>query len=85
MTKHSLEEFIFEHYFGYTKVSELITEKYAIHHPSWMINDIIETAIDCDFKANYGDDFAFLNQAKPDSVFLAEGSPISIAWKRKRI
>ena len=85
MTKHSLEEFIFEHYYGYTKVSELITEKYAIHHPSWMINDIIETAIDCDFKANYGDDFAFLNQAKPDSVFLAEGSPISIAWKRKRI
>ncbi|MEO6903651.1 MAG: DUF2071 domain-containing protein, partial [Bacteroidia bacterium] len=81
----SFEEFIFEHYYGFTKVTEAITEKYTIHHPSWMINDITESHIDCDFDDNYGHDFAFLNATSPDSVFLAEGSEISVAWKRKKI
>lgn len=81
----SFEEFIFEHYYGFTKVTETITEKYTIHHPSWMVNDVTETVINCDFEDNYGKDFAFLNGLSPDSVFLAEGSEISVAWKRKRI
>ena len=85
MIRGSFEEFIFEHYYGYTKVSETITEEYAINHPSWLINEITETNIDCNFEDNYGRDFAFLNQMKADSVFLAEGSAISVAWKRKKI
>ena len=85
MIKGSFEEFIFEHYYGFTKVSESSTEKYSIQHPSWMINDIAETTINCNFGDNYGPDFEFLNHTKADAVFLAEGSAISVAWKRNKL
>lgn len=85
MLKNSFEEFIFEHYFGYTKVSEVVTEEYSIHHARWLVNEVTETTIACDFKSNYGNDFAFLNYTKPDSVFLAEGSAISVGWKRNKL
>jgi uncharacterized protein YqjF (DUF2071 family) len=84
LEKDSFEEFIFEHYYGYTKVNAGITEEYKINHPSWNINTITNTTIDCDFEANYGSDFAFLNQVKPTSVFMAEGSAIEVKWKRNK-
>ena len=51
-------------------------------HPSWQINTINEYKIVCDFDAFYGNDFEILNQTKPHSVMLAEGSDISVDWKR---
>ncbi|MBA2612804.1 MAG: DUF2071 domain-containing protein [Bacteroidetes bacterium] len=85
MFKNSFEEFIFEHYYGYTKVNATTTEEYKINHPRWKINTIKSSTIDCDFEANYGSDFAFLNSIKPTSVFIAEGSAIEVKWKRKKI
>ncbi len=82
MAEGSFESFIFEHYFGYTKVSEKQTLEYYINHPQWQINQIVESDICCDFKAIYGQDFAFLSEKKPDSVMMAEGSAISVRWKR---
>ena len=85
MAKNSFENFIFEHYYGYTKYNETTTQEYQIAHPSWLINDILDAKIDCDFEAMYGNDFAVLNQTKPTSIFLAEGSAIEINWKRNKI
>jgi len=33
MERGSLQEFIFEHYFGYTKISETESQEYKINHP----------------------------------------------------
>lgn len=85
MPKNSFEEFIFEHYYGYTKVDDTITSEYKINHPRWNINSVITTKIDCDFEANYGSDFSFLNLTEPTSVFMAEGSAIEVKWKRIKI
>ena len=85
MSKNSMEEFIFEHYYGYTKVNETTTQEYKISHPRWAINTVTSAIIQCDFEANYGVDFAFLNNVTPTSVFIAEGSAIAVQWKRKRI
>ena len=85
MEKNSFESFIFEHYYGYTKYSNTITEEYQIEHPSWLINDILDYKIDCDFEKMYGNDFAVLDTTQPASVFLAEGSAIEINWKRHKI
>ncbi len=82
MEAGSIEEFIFEHYFGYTKVNENHSIEYKINHPSWQINGINDYKIECDFAAFYGNDFEILNHAKPHSVMLAEGSDISVDWKR---
>ena len=79
----SMEEFIFEHYYGYTKVNSNHSIEYRINHPSWEINPIQEYSIDCDFAAFYGTDFDMLNNKKPQSIMLAEGSEISVDWKRK--
>jgi uncharacterized protein len=85
MLKSSFEEYIFEHYFGYTKIDEENTEEYTISHPSWKINNITDFKIDCDFEAMYGNSFAHLTTTKPDSIFIAEGSNVTVDWKRNRL
>jgi hypothetical protein len=82
MKAGSVESFIFEHYFGYTRVNEHKTLEYRINHPSWKINQVIDHSIDCDFEKMYGPDFAFLNSQQADHVILAEGSDVSVKWKR---
>lgn len=82
MANNSIEEFIFEHYYGYTKVDSLNTIEYNVNHPRWRIRKVIDSSIDCDFKAMYGSDFSFLNEQKPNSVIAAEGSAVSIGWQR---
>jgi uncharacterized protein YqjF (DUF2071 family) len=84
MTQGSIEEFIFEHYYGYTKIDNFSTEEYAIHHERWNINGVVHYDIHCNFAAMYGEAFDFLKNAEPDSVMLAEGSSISVKWKRTR-
>jgi hypothetical protein len=82
MERGSLEEFIFEHYFGYTRLSETVSQEYRIHHPRWQVNKVLDATVDCNFAEMYGSAFAELTQQKPDAVFLAEGSNISVDWKR---
>jgi hypothetical protein len=85
MKKDTLEKFIYEHYFGYTKIDENNTEEYRLQHPSWKINTVLDSKIDCDFEAMYGKAFSVLNTTKPEAVFIAEGSSVKIEWKRNRL
>ena len=85
MEENSFEKFIYEHYFGYTKVSETATIEYSLQHPSWLTHAILQYKIDCDFATMYGYDFAILNQTKPTAIFMAVGSSVSVNWKRKRL
>jgi hypothetical protein len=85
MKNQSLEKFIYEHYYGYTKIDEHNTEEYKLQHPSWMVNEVLDYKIDCDFTAMYGESFSVLNTAKPEAVFIAEGSSVAIQWKRNRL
>jgi uncharacterized protein len=75
---NSEEEFISEHYWGYTKISENKTSEYGVEHPRWKIYPIKSSDIGVDFDDLYGADFAFLNKEKPKSILLAEGSEIVI-------
>lgn len=85
MEPNSLEKFIYEHYYGYTKVSENQTEEYKLIHPSWETFDVLDYKIECDFEAMYGSAFSILNQTKPASVYMAAGSDVGIYWKRNRL
>jgi uncharacterized protein len=85
MQPRSLAAFIYEHYFGYTKINGQATEEYQINHPSWKINEVIQANIKCDFINMYGNDFSLLQNVAPSSVFIAEGSPVSVDWKRRKI
>jgi len=47
-----------------------------------MVNDVLKASVDCDFAAMYGETFAQLSTTAPKSVIIAEGSAISVDWKR---
>jgi uncharacterized protein len=85
MRRGSMEHFIYEHYYGYTKIDSNNTEEYKLYHPSWKVNTVNSYKINCDFKEMYGDNFNILNSSEPSSVFIAEGSSVQIEWKRVRI
>lgn len=76
--ENSEEEFITEHYWGYTKVSNEKTSEYGVEHPKWEVYQTKDYLIDVDFADIYGQGFSFLKQEKPRSVFLAEGSEIKV-------
>ena len=78
ISKGSEEEFITEHFWGYTKISREKTSEYGVEHPRWQVYDIKDYTIDVDFNAVYGQNFGFLTNLKPKSVFLAEGSEIEV-------
>lgn len=80
----SEEEFITEHYWGYTKIGNKRTSEYGVEHPRWEVYQTKDYSIDVDFGHVYGSQFSFLQQEKPLSVFLAEGSEI-IVRQGKRI
>lgn len=74
----SEEEFITEHYWGYTKIGDKRTSEYGVEHPRWEIYQTIEYTIDVDFADVYGPPFGLLHAQTPVSVFLAEGSEIQV-------
>jgi uncharacterized protein len=76
---HSEEEFITEHYFGYTKRTRGDTSEYAVLHPRWSIYRIRCFTIQADFATLYGPAFAALNQQTPVGILLAEGSDVSVS------
>jgi uncharacterized protein YqjF (DUF2071 family) len=78
----SEEEFITEHYWGYNRVNDRQTTEYEVTHPKWHQYLVNACTIDVDYCLNYGDSFAFLNEAKPSSVLLAEGSKITVESKK---
>ncbi|MCZ8284761.1 MAG: DUF2071 domain-containing protein [Bacteroidia bacterium] len=78
MAQNSLEEFITEHYWGYTKLSLTETSEYAVEHPRWETYRITDFHVDIDFEGLYGQGFAALKDQKPHSVLLAEGSEILV-------
>ncbi len=85
LENESKEEFITEHYFGYSKISASKTNEYQVHHPRWKHYKVIDADVNVDFVANYGPAFSFLNNEQPNSLILAEGSEVSVDQKRTLI
>jgi uncharacterized protein len=75
---NSEEEFITEHYWGYTKLNETLTSEYEVQHPRWNTYRVKDHSIKVDFGMVYGQQLSFLNHLAPVSVMLAEGSPVSV-------
>lgn len=74
----SEEEFITEHYWGYTRLNEHKTAEYEVVHPRWQVYDTKHYHIEVNFSQVYGANFDFLKSEQPVSVFLAEGSVIQV-------
>ena len=79
----SLEEFITEHYWGYTPTRSGGTDEYGVEHRRWDVYPVQAYSLRCDFAAQYGPAFAHLNGREPDHMLLAEGAPVRIRWGGK--
>lgn len=79
----SLEEFITEHYWGYTQISNKQTAEYGVEHPRWQTYLIKEFDLNIDFEEVYGKSFSHLKNQVPHSVLLAEGSEIIVREGKK--
>jgi hypothetical protein len=80
----SLEEFITEHYWGYTAQRDGGTLEYAVEHPRWPVWRAEQCAFDGDVARLYGKKFVECLAQKPASAFVAVGSEVSV-FKGMRI
>jgi uncharacterized protein YqjF (DUF2071 family) len=78
----SEEEFITEHYWGYTRLGADRTGEYAVEHPRWRTFPLRSYRIDADFGGLYGQEFASLTRETPRSAMLAEGSTVLVRGRR---
>lgn len=74
----SEEEFIAEHYWGYSRLRNGRTLEYQVEHPPWCIWAVNDFTFDCDVAALYGSHFAPSLCQQPSSVFLADGSAVVV-------
>jgi uncharacterized protein len=78
LTPGSEEEFITEHYWGYTLRKNRDTMEYRVEHSRWRVWTAQDAQLKCDAAELYGDPFAECLQASPDSAFLADGSEVTV-------
>lgn len=83
MVVGSLEEFITEHYWGYTKYNETVTTEYGVEHPRWEVYPVKAHTVEVDFERVYENKFGFLSNQSPHSALLAEGSAIVVKSAKK--
>lgn len=74
----SEEEFVTEHYWGYTKRSDGSTSAYQVEHPRWQTYRLQRYEIAADFGTLYAPQFASLTTQPAASVLLAEGSAVKV-------
>src|SRR5437763_8305395 len=73
----SHEEFITEHYWGYTARRDGCSE-YRVEHPRWRLWTAATTKFDADVATLYGPQFVETLATPPVSGFIADGSPIQV-------
>lgn len=74
----SEEEFIAEHYWGYTARRDGTTSEYEVEHVPWRVWQVARSEFDCDVATLYGPQFVEPLSVPPCSAFLAEGSPVTV-------
>ena len=74
----SPEEFIFEHYWGYNKLTDYKTTQYQVEHIAWQVAEVKDYVFEADVAELYGEIFVPYLTGKPYSAFWANGSDIAV-------
>jgi uncharacterized protein YqjF (DUF2071 family) len=78
MRRGSVESFIAEHYWGYTRRARKLTLEYRVAHPEWRISMTTSCLFEADLSTLYGPRLADTFTASPVSTFVAEGSAVAV-------
>jgi uncharacterized protein YqjF (DUF2071 family) len=74
----SLEEFITEHYWGYSRQRDGGCLEYRVEHAPWRLWQSKSADLCCDAGGLYGLEFATTLSHPPQSAIVAEGSPVAV-------
>jgi uncharacterized protein YqjF (DUF2071 family) len=74
----SEEQFITEHYWGYSVQRGGGTVEYQVSHPAWRVRRAGIARFKGEVASLYGEAFARIVRGQPDSAFLADGSPVEV-------
>ena len=74
----SEETFITEHYWGYARQPDGSTVEYGVEHPPWRVWRCEAPALAAQVSVLYGERFAPYLAGPPASVFVADGSPVTV-------
>ncbi len=74
----TLENFITEHYWGYSAKSANETIEYRVSHDPWRVWVSTNARFEGDAVALYGAEFGSVLRRAPDSAFIVEGSPVLV-------
>lgn len=81
----SHEEFIAEHYWGYSRRSAAATVEYRVEHPLWRVQSCGLAKVEGSVANLYPREFEFLGERPPDTAFLADGSAVAVfPWRELR-
>lgn len=79
----SLEEFITERHWGYTRQRDGGTVEYRVEHPRWRVWPIGRHTLDADLAQLYGPAWAAVLAGRPTSALLADGSAVAVYAARR--
>lgn len=79
----SEEEFITEHFWGYTRRRDGSTTEYRVEHPPWRVWSAREARLEGNLTDVYGPALAEALRGAPQSAFLADGSAITVGMPRR--
>jgi uncharacterized protein YqjF (DUF2071 family) len=75
----SLEQFITEHFWGYSIQRGGGCVEYHVTHDPWRVWASVDGGFEGETSALYGNELATVLQRRPDSAFVAEGSPVIVS------
>ena len=79
----SIEEFITEHYWGYTRQRDGTTVEYRVEHPRWRVWQVGVAKLEGALEELYGVELGRVLREAPASAFLADGSRVTVYAPRR--
>jgi uncharacterized protein len=79
----SLEQFITEHYWGYSTQRNGGSLEYHVSHLPWNVWTSTAAGFEGDASGLYGSELGKVLQRRPDSAFIADGSPVTVFRGKK--
>jgi hypothetical protein len=79
----SLKQFITEHYWGYSAKRNGDTLEYHVSHVPWNVWTSSAAGFEGDASGLYGLALGKILQRRPDSAFIADGSPVTVSTGKR--
>jgi uncharacterized protein YqjF (DUF2071 family) len=81
----SLDTWILEHHWGYSRGKDGSTVEYEVDRLPWRTYPVGDFEVDVDVAGLYGSEFSGILSQPPVSVVLAEGSKVSVSFGQKLV